>query len=125
MSTHDHDQFDAALRARHAAALERLSPRVQAQLAQRRNATLRGETVRGRGHGFRYVATGLAAACALALGLHFTAVPPPTPQAATAAVAATPAAAGNLGNAGSTMLDEDPDFYAWLASPDAQRVAME
>ena len=98
---------------------------MQAQLAQRRNATLRGETVRGRGHGFRYVATGLAAACALALGLHFTAVPPPTPQAATAAVAATPAAAGNLGNAGSTMLDEDPDFYAWLASPDAQRVAME
>ena len=114
MSTHDHDPFDAALRARHAAALERLSPRVQAQLAQRRNATLRGETVRGRGHGFRYVATGLAAACALALGLHFTAVPPPTPQ-----VAATTPATSN------TILDEDPDFYAWLASPDAQRVAME
>ena len=122
------DTFDASLRARHAAALERLSPRVQAQLAQRRNAALRGHAARSRGHGFRYAATGLAAACALALGLHFSAVPTPTPRAAAVVAAPTPAPAGNAGNAGnagSTMLDEDPDFYAWLASSDAQRVAME
>ena len=38
-------RFDDALRRQHATALDRLSPRVRAQLAQRRNAALRGERV--------------------------------------------------------------------------------
>ena len=46
MNSHHDDRFDAALRARHQASLDRLSPRASAQLAQRRNAALRGETVR-------------------------------------------------------------------------------
>ena len=56
----DDSMFDAAIRAHHQAALERLSPRAQAQLAQRRNAALRGESMR-RGYGFRYAAAGFAA----------------------------------------------------------------
>jgi anti-sigma-K factor RskA len=116
-SNHD-DAFDATIRAHHAASLERVSPRVQAQLAQRRNAALRGGTVH-RGHGVRYAAAGFAALCALAIGLQFGMPPAPTTTA--------PLVGGEAATATSvtTMLDEDPEFYAWLASPDAQQVAME
>lgn len=117
MST-DHDRtFDEAIRAQHSASLERLSPRVRAQLAQRRNTALRGNSVR-RGHALRYAVAGFAALGALAIGLRFGSIPAPTvntPATSVAASAATP----------STMLDEDPEFYAWLASSDAQQVAME
>lgn len=112
--------FDAALLARHAVSLERLSPRVQAQLAQRRNAALRGGDARGRRHGVRYAAAGFAALCALAIGLQFGIAPRPTAPTAASGVASTPSAATD-----ATMLDEDPEFYAWLASSDAQQVAME
>ncbi|RZA17799.1 MAG: hypothetical protein EOP93_12695 [Lysobacteraceae bacterium] len=112
---HD-DRFDTALRAHHQASLQRLSPRVQAQLAQRRNAALRGQGVR-RGHGFRIAVAGFAALGALALGLQFGTMPTPTSPATVTAAAPTAADA--------TMLAEDPEFYAWLASSDAQLVAME
>jgi hypothetical protein len=116
MNTTDH-AFDAAIRARHQASLDRLSPRVHAQLAQRRNAALRGQAVR-RGHGLRYAAAGFAALCALAIGLQFGTLPAPVAPATTAAQASASPSVG-------TMLDEDPEFYAWLASSDAQLVAME
>jgi hypothetical protein len=113
-----HDMpLDATIRAHHQAALDHLSPRVRAQLAQRRSAALRGAGVR-RGHGFRYAAASFAALCALAIGLQFGLTPPttsPMPAGAVASTAPTDA----------TMLDEDPEFYAWLASSDAQQVAME
>ena len=118
MNIHHDDRFDAALRARHQASLDRLSPRASAQLAQRRNAALRGETVR-RGNGFRYAAAGFAALGALAIGLQFGM---PTAPTSTATVAGSVAASTTTA---ATMLDEDPEFYAWLASPDAQLVAME
>lgn len=109
--------FDAAIRASHQTSLDRLSPRVNAQLAQRRNAALRGQAPR-RGHGLRYAAAGFAALGALAIGLQFGSWRAPMAPALTAAqVSATPPV--------GTMLDEDPEFYAWLASPDAQLVAME
>ena len=115
MNSNDH-AFDAAIRASHQASLDRLSPRVHAQLAQRRNAALRGQAVR-RGHGLRYAA-GFAALCALAIGLQFGTLPAPVAPATTAPQASSAPSVG-------TMLDEDPEFYAWLASPDAQLVAME
>lgn len=113
------DALDAAIRARHADALAHLSPRVQAQLAQRRNAALRGE--RPATHAprrLRLATAGFAAVCALALGLRFH---PQSPEAvpAVAATSAAPYASG------STPLEEDPDFYAWLGSSDAPLLAME
>ena len=113
----DDSMFDAALRAHHQASLERMSPRAQAQLAQRRNAALRGDGTR-RGHGFRYAAAGFAALFALAIGLRFQTAPGPIVPAPTTGIAAA-------STADATMLDEDPEFYAWLASSDAQLVAME
>ena len=120
MNGNDTNTFDAAIRTHHHAALERLSPRVRAQLAQRRNAALRGTAAASRGgHGLRYAAAGFAVLCALAIGLQVRTGPVP---------ATMPATAGNTASTATgvaTMLDEDPEFYAWLASSDAQRVAME
>ena len=114
-SNHD-DRFAAILRQSHAASLERLSPRVQAQLAQRRAVALREGGARPR-HSIRRAAVGLAALGVIALGLRFGT---PTAERDRTAMVAMPPAAAN-----ATMLDEDPEFYAWLASTDAQLVAME
>lgn len=111
--------FDHELRRQHATALEHLSPRTRAQLAQRRNTALRGESVR-RGTGFRFAAASFAALCALAMGLQFGLMPSPTSPATTAGIASVP-----TGTTATTMLDEDPEFYAWLASADARQLALE
>ena len=113
-------RFDGALRGHHAASLQQLSPRVRAQLAQRRHSALRGKPV-VRGHRFGYAAAGLAALCALAIGVQFR--NPPSAGVAPANVMAT--ATVSAARTDSTMLDQDPDFYAWLASTDAMQVAME
>ena len=112
-------RFDQVIRQHHANAVERISPRARAQLAQRRSAALRGEVQPRPAFGLRHAGFAFAAVFAVAVGIGLmpatqTPAPAPTPQ-----VAATTSATSN------TILDEDPDFYAWLASPDAQRVAME
>ena len=117
MNDHHDTAFDAAIRAAHGASLERLSPRVRAQLEQRRNAALRGTGAR-QSPVFRAAAAGFAALCALAIGLQFAMAPPRAPDVAASSVASATSNA-------ATMLDEDPEFYAWLASSDAQLVAME
>jgi len=114
------DRFDAALRGHHAASLRQLSPRVRAQLAQRRHAALRGRPASGR-HRVGYATAGFAALCALAVGMQFRNPPVTGATPASVIAAATP----NPIRADSTMLDQDPDFYAWLASSDAMQVAME
>lgn len=113
-------RFDDAVRGHHRGALERVSPRVRAQLAQRRHAAVRGDTGH-RSHRFGFATAGFAALCALAIGVQFRNPPSPvtTPVTAVASVAATAT------RSDSTMLDQDPDFYAWLASSDAMQVAME
>lgn len=113
-------RFDAALRARHADALAQLSPQVRAQLAQRRGAALRGQPPGPRQHRLRFAVAGFAALCALALGVRLY------PQGAPSTPAVAPAPAQLAGPPGGSLpLDEDPDFYAWLGSADAPRLAME
>ena len=112
-------RFDRALRQHHVEAVERLSPRVRAQLAQRRNAALRGERV-APAYRMRYAAAGFAAICALAIGLQFGLMPSTSSPATTTGIASVATGATD-----TTMLDEDPEFYAWLASADAQQIAME
>ena len=112
--------FDADLRRHHAVSLQQLTPRVRAQLAQRRRSALR-DTPAIRGHRFGYAAAGLAALCALAIGMQLRAPPPARVAPTNVMVAAT----ANPARTESTMLDQDPDFYAWLASTDAMQVAME
>lgn len=112
-------RFDAAIRTRHATALAQLSPQVRAQLAQRRVAALRGERAGARRHRLRFAVAGFAALCALALGVRLY------PQGAPSTPAAAPSAQLASTPVGSLPLDEDPDFYAWLGSADAPRLAME
>ena len=142
------DNFDIHLRARHAAALAQLSPQVQAQLAQRRNAALRGSGARPR-HGLRYAAASFAAVGALAIGLRLYA--PPTPPLATAtstavvtqnhapipaisgtgtgtttaAVTAATTSTPSPSSGSNPLLEEDPSFYAWLSTSDVPQLAME
>jgi len=115
------DRFDEALRQHHAVSVERLSPQVQAQLVQRRNAAGRGQAVH-RGAGLRAGAAAFATLCALAIGLQLRTGA--LPETGVPAQAVASAAAG-ASRTQATMLDEDPEFYAWLASSDAQQVAME
>lgn len=64
------DADDALLRAArhaHAASLDRLSPRVQAQLAQRRRAAM--QPARGKARGWAMIATASTAVLALAIGV--------------------------------------------------------
>jgi hypothetical protein len=59
-----------------------------------------------------------AAVIALAVGLrlHPEALPQAAPEATVAVSGADDA---------TVLLDRNPDFYAWLASPDAEQLAME
>ena len=112
-------RFDLVIRQHPANAVERISPRARAQLAQRRNAALRGDVQPRPAFGLRHAGFAFAAVFAVALGIDLmpateTPAPAPTPQ-----VAATTPATSN------TILDEDPDFYAWLASTEVQQLAME
>lgn len=139
MTPHEpHDAFDARARAVHAASLEQLSPRVQAQLAQRRRAALQGAPQRvGRG----LLPWAGVATAGLALALVVQLAPPSTvPRAPSgagtssrAAVERLPATAPRVAaldpsdapraaadaEAIAPDLSEDPEFYLWLgdASP--------
>lgn len=176
-SPHSHDRdpalpFEDAARRAHQASLDRLSPRVRAQLAQRRRAALAGPRDTGI-KAWPMLALGSTAALALAVGLFAlrgaddaaTVAPPavaiepdttPTapPQVAPEQVpgqvpAQTPAVATNDGPAtaaadtgvevdalpddllaaefaagdqavGLDSLEENPDFYLWLAANEGQ-----
>ena len=112
-------RFDQVIRQHHANAVEHISPRARAQLAQRRNAALRGDVQPRPAFGLRHAGFVFAAVFAVAVGIGLmpateAPAPAPTPQ-----VAATTPATSN------TILDEDPDFYAWLASTEVQQLAME
>jgi hypothetical protein len=170
---HSHDRdpalpFEDAARRAHQASLDRLSPRVRAQLAQRRRAALTGPRTAGI-KAWPMLALGSTAALALAVGLFAlrdtddaaTVTPPavavesdtapaalpqvaPEPEAAPAPAVATndspaPAAADETVEAdappddwlaaefaagdqavGLDSLEENPDFYLWLAANEGQ-----
>jgi hypothetical protein len=128
--------FDARVRAVHDASLERLSPRVQAQLAQRRRAALQGTHAR-RVRGLLPWAGVATAGLALALVVQLrppgiapraappvasaTAVAPARPPAAP--VRAEPARAVAVDTRMASRADadaiapdltQDPEFYLWL-----------
>jgi hypothetical protein len=114
--------FDRMARAAHAQSLEALSPRVRAQLQQRRRAAFAAggagsSPALHRRHGWAWLG-----APALALALAFAA---PWQVARDPAPASTLAAGAAAGNAAPATLEQDPDFYLWLASSDAVALASE
>ncbi|HVI26233.1 MAG TPA: hypothetical protein VM576_08590 [Xanthomonadaceae bacterium] len=110
------DAFDTTARAAHAASLRQLSPRVQAQLAQRRRHALAGEPAARPRPVLRLALASLAVGV-VAIGL----LRVPHDEQAPAPVVSAPAPS----TAPTEVLEQNPDFYAWLASDDATALAME
>lgn len=115
--------LDQAARAAHADALMHMSAATMAQLHRRRHAALAGPARRWR---WPLPATALASllvvAAGLGIGLRMGSETPAVPKA--------PAVAGTAGpEAGIETvlddLDQTPDFYVWLASGEADLIAME
>ena len=121
MSQHDHD-FDSSARAMHDTALRQLSPTTLARLRSARAQAQRATPPR---RWTWLAATALSGVLAVGLGVQF--LPGGSPASGDSAQLAqqsttTPAADPN----GSvTLLDENPDLYLWLASSEAQPLAME
>jgi hypothetical protein len=114
MST-GHDNLDARARVAHAASLERLSPKTQAQLVQRRRRALAAQNAPDARPALRW-AVGTLAVCAVAIGLlHPLRTPAPS----------APALTETTPDASADSIDDNPDFYLWLASSDAHSLASE
>lgn len=118
--------FDRRARALHALAIEQVPARTLHQLRMRRTAAPAPRRAPARIAGWA-MATACAAVFAVAIGVRMA--PPEAPDAAMAAAGApSPAAASVLSDDpidAVASLDEDPDFYLWLASSDAQLLALE
>lgn len=112
--------LDHVARALHAEALAHVSPRTRMQLRARRAQAQRAPT-----RGTRILGWGLAGACAavfaIAIGWRMG-LPPPAAGPMPSAVAQS--GSSDYREAYAT-LDEDPDFYLWLATTDVQPLAME
>ena len=107
------DAFDAGLRATWREAVDAVPPTLARRL--RPVAT----EPRAPARWPLGAALAVAAVLAIAIGLrpHAVGTPNTTP-------AATSVVASNTNDA-TASLDRSPDFYAWLASPDAEQLAME
>ena len=115
------DAFDRDMQHLHATAVDNISPQTLARLRAARHG-LGKETAPRRGHAWRWAAaTAFSAVLAVAIGLQFL----PTSQP----VAPTPPAVATVAvdeyTSGVTALDENPDLYVWLASSEAEPLAME
>jgi len=112
--------FDRDMRQLHAVAVSQVSPQTLARLRAARHAA---QTAPKRGHAWRWVtATAFSAVLAVALGVQFLprsgTVPASQPMVATV---------DNDEGYGDSVaaLDESPDLYMWLASSEAEPLAME
>jgi|APAra7269096979_1048534.scaffolds.fasta_scaffold06320_4 anti-sigma-K factor RskA len=114
------NEFDRDMRELHAEAVSQISPQTLARL---RSVRQQAQTAPRRAHAWRWIAaSAFSAVLAVALGVQFL------PQSAT-----SPGAAPALATADSqddyddalATLDENPDLYVWLASSEAEPLAME
>ena len=124
MTTTDHDTFDDAMRHLHAQAVSQVSAGTTAELHRRRHAALQTASRRRGPFGWP-AAAAFASVLGVALALGF-ALKREAPQAP-AQVASTDVATTTDEDLDASYgtLDENPDFYLWLASSDATLLAME
>jgi hypothetical protein len=115
----DKETFDRDMRKLHAAAVDQISPRTLARLRAARHAA---QTAPQRGHAWRWAAASvLPAILAIAVGVRFLPHSAPTPVAQPMATATSGGAYADS----VAVLDENPDLYLWLASSEAEPLAME
>ena len=117
--------FDQQARRLHQAALAQVSPQTLMRLRAARHDAGQQAPAAGRARTWRWLtATAFSAVLAVGVGVQWL---PRTPQATTPSVTTAVAQADSLADelAVPSALDEDPDLYLWLASADAQPLAME
>lgn len=124
MNTPDpgHARLDQAARAAHADALAHVSAATMAQLHRRRHATLAPAPRRGWRLPAAAFASLLVVATGLGVGLRMSGEDPGAPAAP--ALAATTVTEPGIESV-LDDLDQGPDFYVWLASGEADLIAME
>lgn len=120
---HEDQRFDDAMRALHARAVAGVSAGTMAQLHRRRHAALQGEARPRRWFGLP-AAAAFASLLVVAIGLGFGLQTTSDPVAPPAAVATSDVPVAEVDDA-YAALDENPDFFLWLASSDANLLAME
>lgn len=125
----DDDRFDAAMRGLHAQALSQVSAATTSQLHRRRHAALQDGTRSRRPPGWRAFGWPAAAAFAsllvVAIGLGFGLQTTQEQRTPAPAVADVGPQADDFDDDAYAALDENPDFFLWLASSDATLLAME
>ena len=114
------ETFDRDMRKLHATAVNHISPQTLARLRAARQAA---QTAPRPGRAWRWIAaTAFSAVLAVAIGLQFLPQSAPAPTAQP--MVATVDASGDY-NSSVPTLDENPDLYLWLASAEAEPMAME
>lgn len=104
------ESFDSAMRELHAQALTHVSPMTRARLRVGRTSAQRAPI---RGFGWA-LASSFAAIFAIAIGVQLQKPPAATVPAQTATSATPDSSTDDV----IATLDENPDFYLWLASND-------
>lgn len=120
-SDRNHDNFDRQAKQLHAAAVTHLSAQTLARLRAARYAAQADAAPVRHGHWRWLAATAFSAVFAVAILTQFGPLTQTTPDTPPAAIADS---ASDYDPA-LTVLDENPDLYLWLASSEAQPLAME
>lgn len=115
------ESFEHRMRQLHATAVTQLSPQTMARLRDaRQQAQISAPR---RRHAWRWAtATAFSAVLAVTLGLQLLPKPGSTPAAPPAVAAA---ASDDVYADSVSALDENPELYVWLASSEAEPLAME
>ena len=115
------ETFDQDMRQLHAAAVANIPSQTLARLRGARHAAQTAPP--RRGHAWRWIAaSAFSAVLAVAIGVQF--LPRSAPAPIVQPVAATTGTGNDYGDSVAT-LDENPDLYLWLASSEAEPLAME
>lgn len=120
-SISNNETFDRDMRQLHATAVTQISPQTLARLRAARHGARTAPPQRG--HAWRWMAaSAFSAVLAVAIGVQFLprSAPLSTAQPMVAATGASNDYSDNL-----ATLDENPDLYLWLASSEAEPLAME
>lgn len=119
-SISNNEAFDRDMRQLHTTAVANIPPQTLARLRAARHGA---QTAPQRGHAWRWIsASAFSAVLAVAIGTQF--LPRPVPLSTTQPTIAAAGAGDDYGDSLAT-LEENPDLYLWLASSEAEPLAME
>ena len=119
------DEFDTRLRDTWRVAVASVPPALAWRLRPVARSTPARPAAHGNGRWRLGTALAAAAVIALAVGLRPHGLPSQSTQGPDLAAVATAAVDAPPGDDGTGPLDQNPDFYLWLASSDAEQLAME